>query len=859
MNAQTNDTSLSMIDCGIRSLKEVPLKRSLVSINLHSNKIVKIENLVYLQSLIHLDLSSNQIKQIAGLNGLFSLKSLNLSCNFITSIENLTDLKHLTWLNLSYNKIQHLNGLSDLWGVDYSIETILLNGNFVNSIEETTYYLGGLKNLKHLNLSDNKFMKTVEYRPVLFSHIKSLVSVDGKDKLGKLFKIPAPVISNEFTEWNNLSSVASSHAKPFEDLFTKSESFKKKHIKIETPTDSTPKLDAIETKIHQLLTIRDKIKVNNQDIDYDENEDEIDVRLPVQKKSCKKPIGILKPSTVELSKSDSKLDKSSESSADIYSAKHANDLIALMKTQLESYKQSQDLNLKLISDLRLNMDTLKEEKDKCLADKECHIKGLNEQIKMLNLELETLKKTLELNKNKLETENLSFLKIEKEKLKESLDSAKKQMKKYYAIEIEKLNQSNETVKRQNLDKIESLEKSLRSLEDEFRSALIIESNRYNELFSKYEASNKECNDLKTNCLTLEMNDERNKSLIKELNDLIKEQKDRLQILVKIRKETSGDIQKRDVKLTEAVSDCTKFQSQNELLKKAKTSLEAKLKTLAHEYSLIKKERETWTTKLNDQKTFLMQENNRLSIENQSLFAELDLLRKSHEKELDSVKIKTKIIEDQTETIKKLKNAMLERDDLLKQNRDETLNVQKSLEKQLNEEMNLCNELQLKFEKANQRKEELKLELQDVKQNLEETKQSYEELTEKWKHKTELITDLDFKVRKMKENYETKEKELIKEKNSLLEENNKLNERLHKVDDDFRLQYDVEKREHFKLIEKTKRDYEIKLIQSDDRVKEIEQEMRQLLFESANKKKFYEDKIKSFSSMFSQIQSDLIES
>ena len=770
MNTQTNDTSLSMIDCGIRSLKEVPLKRSLVSVNLHSNKIIKIENLVFLSSLSHLDLSSNQIKLMTGLGGLFSLKSLNLSCNFISAIENLTDLKQLTWLNLSYNKIQNLNGLSDLWGVDYSIETVLLNGNFIQSIEETAYYLAGLKHLKHLTLSDNKYVKTVEYRPVLFSHVKSLTSVDGKDKLGKQLKVPAPLISNEFTEWNSTSSMA--YAKPFNDLFTKSESFKKKLTKSEPQShtlDSVPKLDAIETKIHQLLTIRDKIKVNSQDADYDE--DEIDVSRLTLKKPNKKPIGILKPTTTELSKSDSKLDKSHDTASDCaYSVKHANELIALMKTQLESYKQSQDLNLKLISDLRLSLDTAKEEKEKCLNDKEEQIKSLNEQIKMLSLEADNLKKTIELDKNKHDAEQSSHLKNEKEKLKESLESAKKQMKKHYANEIEKLTHSNEVQSRQQSDKIESLEKSLRSLEDEFRSALIIESNRYNELFSKYKASNKECNDLKANCLTLEMNDERNKSLIKELNDLIKDQKNRLQLLAKLRQETSGDIQKRDEKLTEAVSDCTKLKNQNEILKKAKTSLETKLKSLAHDYTSIKKERDTWNGKLNDQKTFLMQDNNRLNVENQNLFAELDSLKRNYEKELDSVKIKTKIIEDQTETIKKLKNAMLERDDLLKQNREETLSSQKSLEKQLNEEMNLCNELQLKLEKANQRKEELKIELEDVKLNLEETKQSHEELTGKWKQKTELITDLDVKVRKMKENYETKEKALIKEKNNLIEGN-----------------------------------------------------------------------------------------
>ena len=148
-------------------------------------------------------------------------------------------------------------------------------------------------------------------------------------------------------------------------------------------------------------------------------------------------------------------------------------------------------------------------------------------------------------------------------------------------------------------------------------------------------------------------------------------------------------------------------------------------------------------------------------------------------------------------------------------------------------------------------------MEELKQSLEETSKNYDDLTEKWKQNTELITDLDFKVRKMKENYEIKEKAINKEKQVISDENLQLNEKLRQIDDRFRQQYDVEKKEHFKLIERVKREYEIKLKESDEKVKEIEEEMRQLLVESNAKKKFYEDKIKSFSLMFSQIQSDLV--
>lgn len=85
-------------------------------------------------------------------------------------------------LNLSYNKIQYINGLSDIWGTEYSLDSLQLHGNFLSSVEELTYYLNGLLNLKHLTLHSNKFLNSVNYSIAVFSSSKSLLSIDGKDR-----------------------------------------------------------------------------------------------------------------------------------------------------------------------------------------------------------------------------------------------------------------------------------------------------------------------------------------------------------------------------------------------------------------------------------------------------------------------------------------------------------------------------------------------------------------------------------------------------------------------------------------------------------------------------------------------------
>ncbi|GFN95763.1 leucine-rich repeat and coiled-coil domain-containing protein 1, partial [Plakobranchus ocellatus] len=55
-----------------------------------------------------------------------------------------------------------------------------------------------------------------------------------------------------------------------------------------------------------------------------------------------------------------------------------------------------------------------------------------------------------------------------------------------------------------------------------------------------------------------------------------------------------------------------------------------------------------------------------------------------QREADAVKIKTKMVDDQTETIRKLKEAVVERDEAVRAAREESLEVQRSLEDQLSE-------------------------------------------------------------------------------------------------------------------------------------------------------------------------------
>ncbi|CAF1355691.1 unnamed protein product, partial [Didymodactylos carnosus] len=184
-NNDTDTTDLSLMDHGIKRLDEIPLRKNLLSINLHSNQIEKISGLSALNNLIHLDLSSNNILRIQNLEGLTSLNTLNLASNKICVVEGLFSLKKLTWLNLSYNNIEYIRGFQDLWGPQYNLSILQMHGNQIDSLDEITKNLSGLSRLHHITFNENPVEKNDAYRVTVFNRLHTLITLDGMDRHGK--------------------------------------------------------------------------------------------------------------------------------------------------------------------------------------------------------------------------------------------------------------------------------------------------------------------------------------------------------------------------------------------------------------------------------------------------------------------------------------------------------------------------------------------------------------------------------------------------------------------------------------------------------------------------------------------------
>uniref|UniRef100_A0A8C3XGS4 Leucine-rich repeat and coiled-coil domain-containing protein 1 n=1 Tax=Cyanoderma ruficeps TaxID=181631 RepID=A0A8C3XGS4_9PASS len=180
---------LSLMDKGVKSLRDVSLSSDLHTLNAHCNLIARIEGLDHLRNLQHLDLSSNQIRRIEGLGSLAKLRTLSLSCNLLTEVEGLEKLFNLTMLNLSYNRIHDLSGFRSLHGTRHKISHIYLHSNCVSNLSHLLQCMKGLHCLTNLTLERNgkanPVCHTAGYRETVLQSLPQLTALDGRNISGE--------------------------------------------------------------------------------------------------------------------------------------------------------------------------------------------------------------------------------------------------------------------------------------------------------------------------------------------------------------------------------------------------------------------------------------------------------------------------------------------------------------------------------------------------------------------------------------------------------------------------------------------------------------------------------------------------
>uniref|UniRef100_A0ABM5GC05 Leucine-rich repeat and coiled-coil domain-containing protein 1 isoform X1 n=1 Tax=Pogona vitticeps TaxID=103695 RepID=A0ABM5GC05_9SAUR len=412
------------------------------------------------------------------------------------------------------------------------------------------------------------------------------------------------------------------------------------------------------------------------------------------------------------------------------------------------------------------------------------------------------------------------------------------------------------------EKIEQLNQSYKDLEDEFRIALTIEAKRFAEVKEGFDEVSAELIEHKRVLVQSQQKEKQSATLIQELTSMVKEQKAKITELVKTKQETTYNLKSQIRMLENMVEDDKEKTIQLELLKQEKSKLILQMTAQESLIDGLRAERKLWSQELAQQGASLAQDRGKLEGRIEVLTSENEAMKKQNERSSDALKIKSKIVEDQTETIRKLKESLQERDEQIRRHREESSEIQKRLQVQLEEKEAQLDDLMENLERQNERKEELKQQFQEKDAELEAVKKSYSALNKKWQDKGGLLTKLEVQVKQMKENFDVKEKQLIEERDKSLQAQRCklvfriLTEKLHSMDDAFRRQLESTLAAHQAELVRLANEKQQEIVKANEKVYQVEEEMRQLLQETASNKKAMEEKIKRLTIALSDIQQEL---
>ncbi|KAL6083947.1 hypothetical protein STEG23_012175, partial [Scotinomys teguina] len=388
-----------------------------------------------------------------------------------------------------------------------------------------------------------------------------------------------------------------------------------------------------------------------------------------------------------------------------------------------------------------------------------------------------------------------------------------------------------------------------------RIALTVEARRFKDVQDGFEDVANELAKSKHALIWAQRKENESSSLIKDLTCMVKEQKTRLSEVSKLKQKAAANLQNQINTLEVLIEDDKQKSIQIEILKHEKTQL---ISELAAKESLIyglRTERKVWGHELAHQGSSLALSRGKLEAQIESLCTENESLKKARESDCDALRIKCKIIEDQTETIRQLKNCLQEKDEEIKLLQEKITFIEKCSQEQLSEKCLQLDNVIEKLERHNERKEKLKEQLKTKELELEEIRNAYSTLNQKWHDKGELLSHLETQVKEVKEKFENKERKLKAERDKSRELQKDAVEKLQSMDDAFKKQVDAIVEAHQAEIMQLANEKQRYIDSANLKVQQVEEEMRGLLEETSKNKKVMEGKIKQLACALSEIQKE----
>ncbi|BHF78151.1 leucine rich repeat [Sparganum proliferum] len=788
-------------------------------------------------------------KGLRGLRHLKSLQRLNLSANFLTNLSDVQFLTSLVDLDVSYNNLEGLPELRRLHGPQSALTKLNVAGNCISFIDSFIKDLSGLCALTDLHLTDgsasgneNPLCGIYGFRALIFTGLPQLQLIDGQSRS------------------STLQNFAAEHFAPRKDLSTLQNnstgmiSFYKERDSNVSPTvrNSATQTESPTLSIckQEPLSLRSKRKTSTT-----QTFSPADARRYFRKQQTGRPQRPeLLLGTVQTKSDKGKLLQDPDLQAALQ--QQAEDVYKQLTERIISLEARGAEEVRLIGLVSSLRQELRNEQ-KCKALLETHIRKIiinltsaNERFKDLFAAFSGYNCLVFSGFSALEDRLMAGESEWASQLLASERECREAVRKISLLEERflKLHHNRGT---ERDSRVAEVSKKYAMLEDEFRSALQSETIRYDQLFERTKLAEEKASRRQTELEDADRNLKCAKDLLMRLNTDLKELKLTLHqerkksgVSASIHKQETltlkAQLQAQGVKiksLEETLNESSKLRLEIRSLKEKVACLNSEnigLKEAQNRESSLRRDQEAMSAKIAE-----------FSEQLPNLQAELDSAR-------ETVRVKTKIIDDQTDTIRTLKKELSEAREESKRVENEMRASRKKLEVQMTDCASENGTLREQVEKLLRRKDDLKDTIVDLRSSLEIVNEEKKKLETAMVERERQLDNMNDKLSEFEEFWKSKVVGLERQLERATLKVRELSTALHTSEQRY-ARHRAENEEALSAAA-AMADVRVKQVEeaSQSRILQLEGEMRQILQESAESKRKVEATLRSLAGSVSNM-------
>jgi leucine-rich repeat/coiled-coil domain-containing protein 1 len=373
------------------------------------------------------------------------------------------------------------------------------------------------------------------------------------------------------------------------------------------------------------------------------------------------------------------------------------------------------------------------------------------------------------------------------------------------------------------------------LENEFRNALQIEDKRFNDVQQSYQKLKQEYQHVSEANRELVEREQRAKKVIEELTALVREMQEQLAAM-----QSKADMRAKEIQSSKEQAEREQQVAKKECAKVALLTAELdklNAKVVAQDSLLwgLKEEKTLWSKELAAQGASLAADRGRLEAQITALILAAEQSKSEIAELKEALKIKNAMLDDQADSIKKLKSELFERDHTLRTVKEESQKASLVLQEKIAAEKRANDELAADLQAAVNRKQELKDKVHQLTLELDSTRQQFAEKERQWKDRNEFIGQLEAQVAEIRTVFGKKETNLQHEKEKAVQERKELQEAMQKMEHGFQIQVESraqQLREYHIRVERLQQEN----LLMQQQLESNEKEMRAILTEAEQRKR-----------------------